>query len=182
MIQYKLHKLKEGFIVTSDEITRKEANLIPHYQSFDSKFYKVLAQQEQIDLSNLSEDDHKKIGWFKLEESYYNELYERREKAKNFKGQIAGRHPDALSSHEIHAMVSGYLEGFQKAMIFFSDKTYDIEQLRFIYDTAIHAQMERLNHDEEFEKVISFLSKPKSWEIEGFWEFNFFKITKIVNM
>lgn len=50
-----------------------------------------------------------------IEANYYRELEARREIAKNFKGQVAGRHPDALNSYETHAMVRGYLEGYQKA-------------------------------------------------------------------
>lgn len=50
-----------------------------------------------------------------IEANYYKELDARREIAKNFKGQVAGRHPDALNNYEIHAMVRGYLEGYQKA-------------------------------------------------------------------
>jgi len=36
---------------------------------------------------------------------------------------------------------------------------YSKEQLRFIYDTAIHSTTGGLNHDEVFKKVISFLSQ-----------------------
>ena len=45
-----------------------------------------------------------------IEERYYKELEDRREAAKNFKGQVAGRHPDMFVHHEVHHMVSGYLE------------------------------------------------------------------------
>ena len=45
-----------------------------------------------------------------IEKRYYKELEERRELAKNFRGQIAGRHPDMFGNSEIHNMVTGYLE------------------------------------------------------------------------
>lgn len=45
-----------------------------------------------------------------IELSYYNQLDERREIAKNFKGQVAGRHPDMFGHNEVHNMVRGYLE------------------------------------------------------------------------
>ena len=48
-----------------------------------------------------------------IEEKYYKELEERREVAKNFKGQVAGRHPDMFGHSEIHHMVRGYLEAIQ---------------------------------------------------------------------
>ena len=49
-----------------------------------------------------------------IEANYYRELDARREIAKNFKGQVAGRHPDYFGNSEIHHMVRGYLEGYQK--------------------------------------------------------------------
>lgn len=48
-----------------------------------------------------------------IEQNYYKELEERREKAKNFTGQVAGRHPDMFGVSEIHHMVTGYLECFK---------------------------------------------------------------------
>lgn len=48
-----------------------------------------------------------------IEEKYYKELEERREVAKNYKGQVAGRHPDMFGNSEIHHMVRGYLEAIQ---------------------------------------------------------------------
>ena len=45
-----------------------------------------------------------------IEESYYRELEERREIAKNYTGQVAGRHPDMFGHNEVHHMVRGYLE------------------------------------------------------------------------
>lgn len=49
-----------------------------------------------------------------IEEVYYRELQERRELAKNFTGQVAGRHPDMFVGHfEMRNMVRGYLEAIQ---------------------------------------------------------------------
>ena len=45
-----------------------------------------------------------------IEKRYYKELEERREKAKNFTGQVAGRHSDMFGVSEVHHMVTGYLE------------------------------------------------------------------------
>lgn len=42
---------------------------------------------------------------------YYFFLEEKREKAKNFKGQIAGKHPDMLTSREMFASMSGFVDG-----------------------------------------------------------------------
>jgi hypothetical protein len=51
----------------------------------------------------------------KLEMEYFIELEKRREVAKNFTGQVAGRHPDAFGHSEIMHMNRGYIEGYNKA-------------------------------------------------------------------
>lgn len=50
------------------------------------------------------------IDIIKEENVYYSELINKKEATKNFKGQVVGRHPDALLSNEIHAKVQGYVE------------------------------------------------------------------------
>lgn len=50
-----------------------------------------------------------------IEANYCRELEARKEIAKNFKGMIAGRHPDEFQFREMENMVRGYLEGYQKA-------------------------------------------------------------------
>lgn len=42
---------------------------------------------------------------------YYFDLEEKRETARDFKGQIAGRHPDMLTSREMFAQMSGFIDG-----------------------------------------------------------------------
>jgi aromatic ring hydroxylase len=51
----------------------------------------------------------------KLETNYYKELEIRREVAKNYTGQVAGRHSDMFSNREMDWMCRGYVEGFSKA-------------------------------------------------------------------
>lgn len=62
----------------------------------------------------------------KIELNYYNELYNRLEKAKNFTGQIAGRHSDLFSGHEMRWMVRGFMEGYQRAL----ENLYTEEQVK----------------------------------------------------
>lgn len=45
---------------------------------------------------------------------YHQELEKRRERAKQFKGQVAGRHPDAFTNSEMLDMVRGYEEACEK--------------------------------------------------------------------
>jgi hypothetical protein len=50
-----------------------------------------------------------------VELAYWDELYERRDSARNFNGQVAGRHPDMFSEREMSSMHRGYMEGYNKA-------------------------------------------------------------------
>lgn len=43
--------------------------------------------------------------------SYYFDLEEKREKARDFRGQVAGRHPDMLTSREMFSQMSGFVDG-----------------------------------------------------------------------
>jgi alpha-galactosidase/6-phospho-beta-glucosidase family protein len=72
-MNYTLHKLPEGFVITSDEIIKEGDEVIhignPSFTFNESmrKFLcedckKIIAQQDQIDFSALSEEDQKKIG------------------------------------------------------------------------------------------------------------------------
>ena len=62
----------------------------------------------------------------KLEMEYFRELEQRREIAKNFTGQVAGRHPDAFGHSEMMHMNRGYIEGYKKA----KETLYTEEQVR----------------------------------------------------
>ena len=62
----------------------------------------------------------------KIEIDYYNELEARREIARNFTGQVAGRHSDMFGHREIHHMVRGFLEGYQRA----AETLFTKEQVR----------------------------------------------------
>jgi len=46
------------------------------------------------------------------------------------------------------------------------DRKYTKEQLRFIYDTAIHATLGELNHDDEFNRVLYFINTPKKLNLK----------------
>ena len=81
------------------------------------------AKDGLYDVREVVEDDVEK-----LELDYYKELEERREVAKNFQGQVAGRHPDMFGNSEMHHMVRGYVEGYNKA----KETLYTEEQVRDI--------------------------------------------------
>jgi hypothetical protein len=75
----------------------------------NSNSKKIIASSSELNLEGVPTY----FEW--LEANYYRELEKRREVAKNYGGQVAGRHPDMFGHNEVHHMVRGYLEGYQKA-------------------------------------------------------------------
>ncbi|MFD2922017.1 hypothetical protein ACFS6H_20015 [Terrimonas rubra] len=61
-----------------------------------------------------------------IENNYHKELLDRRDDAKNFKGQVAGRHPDQLSNIEINAKVQGFIECYR----LFESSFFDIDYMK----------------------------------------------------
>lgn len=146
---YQLHKLPEGFIVTSDQ--------------------EIISQEPNIDFSALKEEEKKTIGWFDVEmqESiYWKELEQRREVAKTFQGQVAGRHPDMFGHSEMLNMTRGFLEGFQKAQA--SDKVFTRDDMFKLLDLMKHIAKTSSNlavMEVEGRQLIESLSK-QSWNVE----------------
>jgi hypothetical protein len=68
-----------------------------------------------------------------LEMEYFQQLEKRREVAKNFKGQVAGRHPDMFTSSEMQYMVTGFVDGYNKAIEGNKDKKWtDADVIRIV--------------------------------------------------
>ena len=94
--------------------------------------YKIIAyrklneEAKELDLPLLPPFED--MNYDELEIKYYQELEERRLVAINFKGQVVGRHPDNLSSHEIHAKVSGFIEGYKAA----KSKQFSLEDIKTV--------------------------------------------------
>ena len=90
------------------------------------EWFKIIATNNpNIDIFNIND----------IEINYYKELKKRKKIALNFRGQIAGRHPDNFINSEIHHMGRGYLEGYnvsqkthpftEQDMIEFADWKYE---------------------------------------------------------
>jgi hypothetical protein len=133
---FELHKLPEGFIVTS---TYKETPFDINGKSLDikGKLFPIIAQQDQIDLSGLSEKEQKEIGWFDVEKLYPTLPVE--------KNQV------------ISFANSLKKEGFQKAQELLSDRMFTLEDIR-------RAWKEGYN-ERNLDEYIQSLSQ-KSWSVE----------------
>jgi hypothetical protein len=98
-----------------------------------------------------------------LEIRYYQQLEQRREVAKNFTGQVAGRHPDMFGHSEVHNMVRGYLEGYNQALEDNKDRKYTEKDI----DKAYRAGMQFVGEDKgSFGEFIQSLQTQTEWEVE----------------
>jgi hypothetical protein len=178
-----LHKLQEGFIVTSEETPKGSdliiwtGNTVEHFPKqgtpqikygciVESVNYsgtthkdwkKVIAQQDQIDFSSLSEEEQKEIGWFDVEELALNET------------------SDIDNSQFDRGVIYGFHKGFKKAVELLSDRRFTGEDLanylNFVEDYYYYHSDTWYDRDTD-EPVkratmfFKFKSQLKSWEIE----------------
>jgi hypothetical protein len=143
-----LHKLPEGFIVTSDKeikegdlyflesVTTKNMILKANESKSSTNCKKVIAQQDQIDFSALTEEEQKEIGWFDVE-SILDEEY----------------HNVDLCYSDFKIYEQGYRNAFQKAQ-------------ELLYDTELFDKEIQVVGDDKTMPIRDFLFKPKSWTIE----------------
>lgn len=182
-----LHKLSERFLITSSNnlITSNEKNKIEvndpflHITNADYSFHicidrpakqsvignngidyflgnckKVIAQQDQIDFSGLKEEEQKEIDWFDVQKlaQYY-----------------------AKSRVDVSTAWGSYVDGFRKAQELLSDRKFTLEDMKKCFFNGGY-----MKDENEWNHYIQSISKPKSWKIDGLWENNKFKITKII--
>lgn len=147
-MKIKLHKLSEGFIITSDEkIEDEEIHYCSKYNELHSHKFrnnehtclKIIAQQDQITFSeDIPEEKLKEIGWFDID--------------KKATYASAGFSIDVQTS----SFQRGYKFGFREAQKLLSDRKYTEEDLMNFYKhVKTHTVAESLAH----------ISKT-SWEIE----------------
>jgi hypothetical protein len=169
MTEYTLHKLPQGFIITSDEdinigeqylddsnFIRRSVTGEGEYWRARNNYKKVIAQQDQIDFSFLSEDEQKKIGWFDVD------------KLKLEKYPIDRKFNDSFES----GLRIGFIEGFQKAQELLSDRMFTLEDMKKAFNAGDNYRyyenggFRSIPSDVlDEEQFIESLSQ-KSWKIE----------------
>jgi hypothetical protein len=161
MTQYTLHKLPEGFIVTSNEQAKEgELGYIP-FQGGDIKtvgkyfaddWKKVIAQQDQIDFSALTEEEQKEIGWFDVEKEAMSYL------DKNYSLSY-----ERTTWQKLHEKT--YTAGFQKSQELLSDRRFTLDDMIDCFNSAREYRMKNVFAYDEARDYIQSL-QPKSWTIE----------------
>lgn len=140
-----LYKLKEGWVLCGNNMIRRVlAVQVPHYQDLNGYCYKILTQLP--DLSSLSPDKQKEIGWFDVEELAKKECC-------NF---------------DWGSEIQGFIKGFQKALELTADRRFTEEDMRKAFDRGEWDGSDKSNvvRNNVFKEFIESLSQPKSWEVE----------------
>ena len=94
-----------------------------------------------------------------LELMYHKKLIERRDIAKNFRGQVAGNHPDMFTSREMLSMMEGFTDGYNQALEDNKNKKYtddDISRLIRLVRGGWY-----LHHE-----ILQELQPKTEWEVE----------------
>ncbi len=160
---FELHKLPEGFIVTSDEDIEEydrvfdvvDGNLdyATNRTNYHKHIYsKVIAQQNQIDFSGLSEEEQKEIRWIDVEKLAKEMLPNDSDWQRRF----------------------DIIKGFQKAQELLSDRMFTLEDMRNAFQEGINKANDNFNpyHGIDLDKCeeskvqyIQSISQ-KAWKVE----------------
>jgi len=181
-----LHKLQQGFIVTSDEPI-KEGDLQYYFGqpisqvivkaekdlSNDGRRLKVLYQEPNIILSSLSEAEQKVIGWFDVERL-----------GKEYSNKV-NHHPNQLYPNSGETLgevtIVDFIKGFRKAQSLLSDRRFTkqdmIEFACSVFDSN-HG-----SYSASFRKRAEVMSESlnhQSWKIEAIEEDGKIKVMKLL--
>lgn len=179
MTQYTLHKLPEGFIITSDEEIKEGDEFIDLRDKenlYEEDIYtaglggstefankigqKVITQQDQIDFSFLSEEEQIEIGWYDwLRIAIISEGDEMEKIGEEYHS---------------NSWYKGVEFGFQKAQELLSDRrfTLEIEKLKSNLKRDLRESVSTVNKQMfegalwGLEKLSQSLSQPKSWKVK----------------
>jgi hypothetical protein len=168
-MEFTLHKLPDGVIITSDEkirepgkiysvkwnriyigneVTGNTVDMTDGFLLIDKDICKkVIAQEDEINFSALSEKKLKRIGWFDVEKLS-------RQWFLSAKFQ---------SSHI--ADMKSFIAGFQKAQELLSDRMFMLEDINKAYDEGL-IKYSNNNSGLSRKDFIQSLSQPKSWKVE----------------
>lgn len=158
-MMYTLHKLPEGFIITSDEKPIKgdlcfdlEGNpghknqlyIVKCLRTSDDSYWvkhskKLIAQQDQIDFSNLTEEEQKEIGWF---DKIIND---------NFKGLH-----DVINNEDISNFYIELIKTYTQELL--ADRMFTLEDIKKAWKEGYN--------ERNLDDYIQSLSQPKSCNIE----------------
>jgi hypothetical protein len=122
----------------------------------------IFDKVKEISLSEIK----KLIGEVNMEElelKYHQQLMQRREVAKNFRGQVAGNHPDMFTSREMLSMMEGFTDGYTQALEYNKNKQYTEEDMKYMFECGRNYQN---NAEVTFKVSMDFIKDRVKWEVE----------------
>jgi hypothetical protein len=190
-----LHKLSERFLITFGAGEFKNfcfkegeiigCTLIQKDPEYSETFYKVIAQQDQIDFSALSEKEQKEIGYFDVEKLALKEFMFPEKLFHNMKNSSQNEYlleeEYGKENTVVYFQCIAFIKSFQKLQEIFSDRRFTLEDIKKCYEEGFYQGSLKDSPVKDFSLYSESQSKPKSWKIDGLWENNKFKITKIWN-
>lgn len=100
-----------------------------------------------------------------VEKKYSEELDKRAAIAKNYKGQVAGRHPDSFTREEMKGMIRGYMESRDKYEFTRADMMRAIDLSQEVHKPKYSPECE-YEHTYTPEQVLLILRTPIAIEVE----------------
>lgn len=192
-----LIKLNPDHYVVVDDSEIKEGNIVVEklitgdYELFTIHTLNDIDRSSQKKITYSTQPESLGMGWMQsvqplllsevkellgvvdveaLEKRYYQQLEQRREVAKNFTGQVAGRHPDMFGHNEVHHMVRGYLEGYNQALEDNKEKKYTEEDLKKAIKLAQVVERDHEDSDGYLlyskDEIIQSLKPQTEWKVE----------------
>jgi hypothetical protein len=179
MIEYTLHKLPQGFIVTSNEEVKigdtctSDKNIIDvgkihnqwtifkpttqeHLDMLKSSV-KVIAQQPQIIFSSLKEEEQKEIGWFDISK-LANEQFDEDTKIIPV--------PTSLWYDSQNVQYHSFIKGFQKAQELLSDRRFTLEDVQLAFAKGADYTTKPYPQNVQFENGYKQSLSQQSWKVE----------------
>ena len=171
----------ESKIEHNDWIQRNDEHpqaVVDHRWNFEGKYRKVTHSTKELgsnvgstytpsNVKYLSLGEVKKVtGEVDMEElelKYHQQLIQRREVAKNFRGQVAGNHPDMFTSREMLSMMEGFTDGYTQALEDNKNKQYTEEDMKYMFECGRNYQN---NAEITFKVSMDFIKDRVKWEVE----------------
>jgi len=173
---FELHKMPEGFIITSNEEIKegdtiydldiKRIVVADKLKVLTAKheacwyYKKIIAQQNQIDFSSLSEEEQKEIGLNQYD--FAQMFYEILKKTYPY-------FDEWIEAKE-----------YKKAQELLSDRRFTLEDVQLAFAKGAEYITKPYPQNVQFENEYKQSLSQKSWKVVGSWKNNKFKITQII--
>jgi hypothetical protein len=173
-MNYTLHKLPSKFIITSDEKIQEGDLMLSHSKTIcragnstlvnmtsidNTKCQKVIAEEEQINFSRLSEEVCKKIGWFDVHKIAWDITDQKYPYVSDDDDSNTQEEFDRWNAHWM-----GFKGGFNKAQELLSDRMFTLEDIKNAFNAGENYENTQKYPNAPDEN--QYIKSLNSWKIE----------------